>query len=221
MAISKYGENVDKILEAQAALTPTEKSVSERITEEARRVEVEQTQAYIHDWVNRRLKTYFPNASLLVSWVESCSWYALSLQFPYADRVHVASITIRDEDITENASSKDDWGYYMNAQSDRLRDAMRITLQGAGHRTINRRDAGDGWTEYGYGPITTTTSAPIKFDASKMNLAATQMNRSMLSMSEAMKRLNMSLDKTVSKVEELEEKEAIESIKRTLRHEES
>lgn len=221
MAISRWGRSVEEVLNSEPPKPVEGPSLQEQITQTAHEIEVEQTNAYMADWVKRRLNRVFPGMRVESHRMETHAWYVISVQFYTNNKIYQATYNVRDEDLEVWADSTRKWATYMDKVSDALRNEIRSKLQLDGinelrldNRGIRVDVSGDGRRQ-GSSYSTTANFRGLAAATTATTGSAMSLHSNFQAMGRAAANLSRELEQE-SKVAEIEEREAIESIKRTI-----
>jgi hypothetical protein len=191
--ISRWGSRFEEAMNRPESGPST---LSELITQMANEAEIDETGTQIGTWVHQRLAPLYRGCRISVNYNAPCAWYEVRLDFFFKGVMAKGVVKIRDEDVYEHTQSTTAWSKYMDDRTyDLRRDLQRSLLHGGLAHT-------DLAGLYAWG------APAVSMNAAADSLRAVGLQAEMAA--EAMQGL------FPNQMDHLEEKEAIESIKRTI-----
>lgn len=189
--ISRWGSRFEEAMNRPEAEPPT---LSELITQMANEAEVDEIGTQIGTWVLQRLGHLYEGCRITVEYDAPCAWYEVRVDYSFRGVMASAVVKIRDEDVDEYTQGTAMWSRYMNQRTYELRRSIQKSLLAGGVK------AGDIVRAH-QEPMVSLNTAAETFRT--MGLQAEDAARAMQNL-------------FPHRMDYLEEKEAIESIKRTI-----
>lgn len=127
MSLSRWGEKVEEAINRIPEPEPL--TISEMITVEARRAEVELTSELLIEWVSRRLSSIFKGVIITCEYDEMMCWYILKAEYArQTSEKIVAFEQVRDEQIGIFSDDTHKWANFMDTVSARIRRVLSSKL---------------------------------------------------------------------------------------------
>lgn len=126
MGISRWGEKVDKALtEPAPEIEEAEPlSASELVSQEARRIEIQDESSQIRQWVERRLGRNFPGIQISCRYDWLKAWYVVEGVVGGGPKQIRAEVVMREEEIAEHATDVTRWMTFLSDRTLQLKEIL-------------------------------------------------------------------------------------------------